>query len=359
MDEITNPSELDFEDVITALLDGDTTLNPQYLYRLTDLIDDELTQFEKIWPEIDEWRRLALLEDLEVLFEGDTLLSFEAICRRATEDINPKVRFQALHSLLGYDVHDLIPKFIQILLEDEDVELRAIAAENLGKYIYLGEVDSLSKRMLKAIERILIGVARGGDSNLVRRKAVEALGYSSHQDVPDLIQKAFNMEEPSWVSSAIYAMGRSLDERWEPLVLKMLVHPVPKIRFEAIRAAGKLEIAKARPFLLKYLENYDQDVQMAAVWSLSRIGGSGLKSLFENLLEDAENETNIQIIEEALDYLIFNQSINFTDGLDIDEGLYEDGFDNDLENGLDEGFGDGDENDLDDDYLVGDEEYDY
>jgi len=338
MDEITNPIELDFEEVITALLDSDTTLNPRFLYRLTDLVDDELFQFKKIWPEITEWRRQALLEDLEVLFEADTLLSFESICRRAMDDTNPKIRFQALHSLLGYDVHDLIPEFIKILLEDEFEELRAIAAENLGKYIYLGEVDSLSKRTLGAIERVLLSVARGGDSALVRRKAVEALGYSSHKDVPGLIQKALNAEEPTWTSSALYAMGRSMDERWEPIVLKMLVHPIPEIRFEAIRAAGKLEIAKARPYLLKYLEDYDQDVQMAVVWSLSRIGGSGLKSLFENLLKDAEIETHIQIIEEALDYVIFNQSIDFTDGLDIDEGLNDD---------------------LDDGYFSEDEDYDY
>jgi HEAT repeat protein len=334
MDESANLNNLNFEDVIAALLDSDTPLNPRYLYRLTDLVDDELTQFEETWPEIAAWRRLALLEDLEVLYDADTLLSFEAICRRAIVDTDSHIRFQALHSLQGYDVPDLIPYFIRILQEDEKEELRAIAADIMGKYIYLGEVDTLSKRVLKEIERVLLKVAKGEDSALVRRKAVEALGYSSHEDVPSLIKKAFYAEDLNWVSSALYAMGRTLDERWEPDVLKMLVHPNPEIRLEAIRASGELEIAKAKPLLLDYLEDQDEDVQMAAVWSLSRIGGNGLKSLFENLLADAELDKDVQVIEEALDYLIFNQSIDFTDGLDL-------------------------EDDLDYDYLVEDEESDY
>jgi hypothetical protein len=56
--------------------------------------------------------------------------------------------------------------------------------------------------------------------------------------------------------------------------------------------------------------------------------------------------------------VIFNQSIDFTDGLDL-----EDDWDDDRSDGFDDGF----ENDRDDafddpwdnDYLVGDEEYDY
>jgi HEAT repeat protein len=154
---------------------------------------------------------------------------------------------------------------------------------------------------------------------MVGQHALESLGYSSHEGVPDLIEVAFNSKEIKWVTSALLAMGRTCDYRWEPHVLKMLVHPSPEIRIKAVQAAGELEIPLAKPQLLEYLEEDDREIRMAAVWSLSQIGGTGLHQTFGKLLEETDDDEEAQIIEEALDNLIFNQSIGLYDPIDFDD----------------------------------------
>jgi len=160
MEEKNSHFDVSFEAVVAALLDPDTTFNPRYLYSLSDLVGNELSLFKKTWPNIPDWRREALLEDMEQLYEADYLLSFEAVCRHALQDPLPSVRFLAIRSLQEYDVADLIPYFMQILQGDPDSELRALAAALLGKYVYQGEIEELSHQTLKEIEGCLLEVAR-------------------------------------------------------------------------------------------------------------------------------------------------------------------------------------------------------
>jgi hypothetical protein len=319
MEETSNPLESTFDDIIAALLDSNRRFHPRYLYRLSDLASKEIAQLKKAWPSIPEWRRQALLEDLEQLFISDTLLSFEAICRLALEDPNPHIRFLAFRSLQEYDVFDLIPFYMKTLAEDEDEEIRAMAATSLGKYVYLGEIEAFSQRILKDIVTCLLNTIRQGDSSLVHRRVVESLGFSSHREVPGVIEEAYNTGEVAWITSALIAMGRSYDQRWKPKVLEMLVHFSPEIRFEAVRAVGELEISEAKPLLLDFLEDEDRDVRMGAVWALSQIGGEELVPIFEHLIEEIESEEEAREIEEALDNLIFNQSISLPNMFDIDD----------------------------------------
>lgn len=325
--------EISFKDVIAALLNSDTPLTHHYLYRLSDLAGKGLAQLKQAWPNIPVWRRQALLEDLEQMFERDYLLSFENICRFAMGDADPKIRFVAIRSLQEYGVKDLIPTFLRMMEGDDDEELRALAASSLGKYIYSGEIEELPQNMLKDIETRLFKVAGGKDTTLVRRRAVESLGYSSHKDVSTLIQRALDTKAEDWMTSALFAMGWSCDNRWDRVVLEMLDHISPKIRFEAARAAGELEITLAKPQLIELLEDADRDVRMASAWSLSQIGGTGLQHVFVKMLDEIEYDQEAEAIEDALDNLIFNQSIgihdpfDFDDDLDLDDlddGYYED-----------------------------------
>jgi HEAT repeat protein len=324
MQHLSATTDIGFQELIDDLLEGEIPLNPRYLYRFSDLVEAEINLLKQAWSDIVEWRRQALLEDLEALFATDTLLSFEAICRIALEDSNPQIRFLAMRSLQEYEVVDLIPTFIQIMMEDKDEEIRAMAAINLGKYVYLGEVDTISKDKQRHIEDKLLQVAHSSDSSLVRRKAVEALGYSSNQQVPKLIKAAYQSGKPEWIASALFAMGRTIDPRWQSEIETMLDSAVSEIRFEAIRAAGELEISSARFKLINCLDASESEIRMAAVWSLARIGGEGIQAIFEILLQQAEVEEEIQIIEDALEHLIFTQSLDSLDDFDgIDPDIYE------------------------------------
>jgi HEAT repeat protein len=333
------PKEIPFQEVLDALLDVDTPLSPHYLYRFSDLKPDEIQDLNKIWEQIPTWRRKALLEDIEQLFVDDFLLSFEAICRIGLTDADPNIRFLSLRSLFEYDVKDMVSVFLNLLATDENADVRAAAASALGKYIYAGEVEELDPKTLRLIEDRLLSVYQSSDTTLVRRRALEALGFSSRKELPELIEKAFNTQESEWLVSALFAMGRSCDKRWQEPVVKMLNHVLPDIRVEAARAVGEIEIADASDSLIELLEDDTAEVRLAAAWSLSQIGGQDAQEALNLMLASTDVHDEAEFIESAIDNLIFNQSVQFYGIMDFPKG--DDDFDYDdyaLDNYDDEGY---------------------
>jgi len=313
MDATSSPRDIPFQDVLDALVDKDTPQSPRYMYCLSDLDGEDLAEMKKIWPRIPIWRRQALLEDMEQVCAVNFLISFESVCRIGLEDSNPHVRFLAIRSLFEYEVYDLIPVFVNILETDEDDELRALAATALGKYVLYGEIDELSPNTLREIEECLLRAAQGPEIPLVRRCAVEALGYSSHGEVPALIEAAFTTDDSDWIASALLAMGRSCEKRWHSNVISMLDHLLPDIRCEAARAAGELEISDATAQLMEMLDDDNDDVRMAVVWSLAQIGGEGVQAALDMLLDETESDDEAEFIESALDHLIFYKGLDKPD----------------------------------------------
>jgi HEAT repeat protein len=319
MNELEYPEVIPFEQVLDALLDEDKPFNPRFLYRFSDLDTHEFLALRKIWTGISTFRRKALMEDLEHLFERDSLLSFESICRLALDDSEAEIRFLAIRSLFEYDVEDLILTFLSLMNTDPDAEVRAIAATALGKYVYQGEIDELPKAILNEIEEHLLKVLQGKDTTLVRRRALESLGYSCRKEIPALIEEAFTSTDKSWLASAVAAMGRSCDQRWQVQVLSVLEHLQPAIRFEAARAAGEIEIRDAIDRLIELTEDDDHDVRTAAIWSLSQIGGERARSTIDSLLDEADDPEEIEYLESALDNLIFNENVEFYGLMDFPE----------------------------------------
>jgi HEAT repeat protein len=153
----------------------------------------------------------------------------------------------------------------------------------------------------------------------VRRVALESLGYSSRQEVTTLIESAFHRQDPNWQASALVAMGRSADERWDEQVTRSLVHVDDRIRKAAVQAAGELGLQSARPILLRMLgEEEDAVILSAVIWSLSQIGGEDVRTYLENLLDQLEDEDQITFLEEALDNLAFTEDLDRFDLLAFD-----------------------------------------
>ncbi len=80
---MSDQNKISIQTLLDALLDESTVLNPQYLYRLSDLEGAQLVAVQEAWPQIALRRRQALMEDIEALNEVDYLLSYEAISRLA------------------------------------------------------------------------------------------------------------------------------------------------------------------------------------------------------------------------------------------------------------------------------------
>jgi HEAT repeat protein len=299
------------QQVLTALLDESSILPPVYLRQFTDLEGADLEALRSVWLQVKPHRRLSLLEDLEDLAEADTLVSFDNVARLALKDPDPRVRTVAIRLLWEAEDPRLAVTFIQMLNKDPDPVVRAAAANALGLFIYLGEVEEIPEETLHRVEDSLLAVMSGSDETLIRRRALESLGYSGRPEVPGLIRAAYDSDDPDWMSSALFAMGRSADNAWAPEVIRMLRHPKSNVQLEAVRAAGSLELEKSRRILLDLLEEEAQDseIRAAIFWSLSQIGGEEVRETLESILEETEDEEEVETLEDALDNLSFTEDV--------------------------------------------------
>jgi HEAT repeat protein len=168
--------------------------------------------------------------------------------------------------------------------------------------------------------------ARGTDEARVRRHALESLGYSSNPDVVELVESAFEQESIDWKVSALVAMGRSADDRWEDRVLRCMLDDNDRIRKAAVQSAGMLSLKSARVPLLRMLENEDNgEVMSAAIWSLSQIGGEDVQIYIENLIDQTEDDDElVEFLEEALDNLAFTEDLDRFELMSFDPDEVED-----------------------------------
>jgi len=255
------------------------------------------------------------------LAESDTILFFDTFAMMCLQDADPVARATAIRLLWQSQEEELVPVLVKMLQEDPESIVRAAAATGLGEFVYLGELEEIEETTYKHVLKTLMNVHLSSDEVLVRRRALESLGYACQSDIQEFIQQAFDSNDEEWLQSALYAMGRSCDQRWTSSVLQMIDHPDSTVRFEAVRAAGELEIQEARDLLFDLLEEGtdDDELYYAIIWSLSKIGGEGVRSLIEANLDETDDEEEIQILEEALENLNFTEQVNLFDMMYVEE----------------------------------------
>lgn len=303
--------ELPFDEIISALLDLDQVLDPLNLYRLSDINQENLSDLVGIWADVVVDRRRGLIEDLELLTDTNNLLSFEPIFRFALKDPDDQVRFFATRAIEVFDTDDLIPFFLSVLDEEEFIDLRAVTASVLGKYIYRGELDKISLVEKEQIEDKLLGILESDQPHQIQQRALEAISYSSRPEVQEHILNAYKSDLEDWISSAVFAMGRSLDHHYGEMVCDKLQHTSPKVRLEAVRACGELALEDAVPVILDLLDDLPE-IRGASIWSLSQIGGEEAGPAIHQLLEDDVSEDEAELIQQALERLDFLE-----DGLNL------------------------------------------
>lgn len=307
------------QQVLTALLDREHVFPPAYLHQFSDLEGADLEALRSIWPQVHPQRRYSLLEDLEELAEVDTLVSFDQIARLGLTDTDPRVRTVAIRLLWEDEDPRLVPIFLQRLFNDEDTGTRAAAATALGQFIYLGEIEEIEASLLNQVEDALLGVLNSEEEALVRRRSLESMGFSGRPEVPPLLRQAYNSGDPDWMSSALFAMGRSADPAWTPEVKRMLRHAKVNVQLEAVRAAGELQIDTARRALLDLLEEEAQDseVRPAVIWSLSQIGGDEVRETLEQILEETDDDEEAEWVEKALENLTFTEDVDILNQMNM------------------------------------------
>jgi len=305
-----NEQTISFQTILDALLASGKDFPRRYYQHFSDISPLELKTVQDTWPRVKPDRKLSLLNGLLSMVESDTLVNFEVFARAILNDSEAAVRVLALRLLEECDDIKLIPTFIDLLKNDPDLNVRVEAANALNLFVDLGELEEISEEVYGEVHAALLEAAKGAEETRLRRRALESLGWSSNSEVVELVESAFD-GNIDWRLSALVAMGRSADDRWEDRVLRSLLDDNDKIRKAAVQSAGMLAFKSARLPLLKMLESDDNgDVMSAAIWSLSQIGGEDVQTYLENLLDETEDEDLIDFIEEALDNLAFTEDLD-------------------------------------------------
>lgn len=292
---------------------------PERLRALSDLDLQARPAASAAWADLAAGRRAEIMRQCGELAHKNIELNFHWLARLALGDSDPLVRQQAIANLWECDEGDLPPVLLRLLESDPDPQVRVQAAAALERFVYQAEVSNVSVEWKSALSAGLLAASRSADRPLAL-KAIEALGHSSDPAVPDLIGEAYAAGDEASIRSALLAMGRSGDERWERCVIAELRHPSPQLRAESARAAGELEMHKSLPELLELVSDVNPEVQRAAVRSLGQIGGRRAARALERLARQTDDQALATAAEEALDLLVF---IDETRRFEVSLGLRE------------------------------------
>jgi hypothetical protein len=314
---------ISFQSVLDHLLDSKKDIPTSHFQQYSDLDPKSLQLFMDVWSSVKPERKLLLLDGLLSFLDADTLVSYEDIGRFLLDDVDAQIRARAIGLLAESDDPKLVDKLANIFLNDTELAPRMEAANLLGEFVLLGELEGLDSAVQRKAEDTLITVIRREDTPpALKRRALEALGYSSRDELTNLIETAFQRADPAWVASALVAMGRSHNEHWEEDVVGKLLDEDPRVRRAAAQAAGELIIEDAAPIMLQMLEDLEEEedeVITAAIWSLSQIGGEDARIYLLNLIEQTEDEVMLEFLDDALENLDFNEELNKFNLLSLDE----------------------------------------
>jgi HEAT repeat protein len=287
-------------------LEGDRVVpDAELLPLLSGLLDDDILRVRTLWMGLTQTVRLALLTTLAELAESDFTMDFSAIFRLALRDADPDVRVAALRGLSEVEDVRLVPELVRMLRQDPSVDARRAAAEGLGKFVLLGELQKLRPDPFHRTVTALCETYRDRDEDpLVRQLALESVAYTGEHSVPQMIETAYAEESAGMRRSAVVAMGRSADARWSQIVQHELLSPDRDMRHGAARACGELQIRQSVRELIGLTDDVDERIQVMALWALGQIGGSQARRALQQVADEGEHAL-AAAAEEALQELEF------------------------------------------------------
>jgi HEAT repeat protein len=290
--------------LLVQLADTKSRLPVRQLHLLSDMPPAAVAAFEEAWPGIDLYRRREIMRHLAEICQSDFSVDFGPVALIGIRDEDEQVRLAALDTFWDAEAPELIAPLLGLLNHDAAVAVQASAALALGQFVMMGELGELPTAVFEDLTDDLLAVLRDSErALLVRCRALEALSAAGRNEVPELIRDAYGSGEETLRISAVAAMGRTADPRWEPIVIAELASVNPSMRYHATRAAGMIALEAALPDLIDLLEDPDPEVVAASIWALGEIGGDEARWALESLLDDDEIGDLVQDALEAMDLM--------------------------------------------------------
>jgi HEAT repeat protein len=272
----------------------------KHLEALSDISRADARQLAASWEARPESERIALVRTLCESAEEHVQYLFGRVLRIGLRDASAVVRQIAISGLWEEESLSLIDEFIDLMEHDDSVDVRAESATALSRFVDLAATEEIDEAALERLRETLLAAANSADqADLVRRRALESVAILGGDDVRRLIADAYDSDDAAMRASAIYAMGRSLDQSWRATVISELESDDSELRFEAARASGELGHADAVPVLAETLKDRDTEVRQAAITALGRIGGAGAVRVLRNF-SDAAPTVDRELVDDAL-----------------------------------------------------------
>jgi hypothetical protein len=286
--------------IISDLANNDKPPAYASLADLSNLNAKDLEYLAQVWPGIAVEKRQKIITRFVELAEDNFELNFDSIFKIGLRDPDAEVRAKSIEGLWENEETVLITPFIRMLNEDSSEIVQAAAAKALSKYAMLAELKKLGPSSSSRVSEALLAIlADKSKPREVRRRALEAAAPLSLPEVKEAISEAYKSGDPKLKNSAIYAMGKSCDSVWMPVLIREMASPDPGTRFEAAGACGEICDPEAVPHLIRLTQDKDIEVQQAAILALGKIGGSKAK---QHLLKCRNNpdEAISEAVEQAL-----------------------------------------------------------
>ena len=319
---VDDETELAFSDALDSLLFAEQ-VPLDLLYRLSDLTEDEMLEFERKWPIVSDERRHEIIRHLVDISEDDFFVDYHPLFDNCLADPNPAVRSTALDGLWDTTDLTLIDPIIDRLKNDPEAEVQAAAAGSLAHFLLMSAWGQLKGvRIDVIIEALLAAFYDPAARLIVRRAALEALGSVNLPEINKAIEDSYESSERELQLSALFAMGNSADSRWLPIILDEMESPYDEMRQEAVRAAGSIGDSQVIPHLAELAYDDSEDVAQAAIMALAEIGGDQVDEILLQMSEDPELEEQDQVIMEALEESSWS-TLDLQFGLLLDEFLDE------------------------------------
>lgn len=280
---------MSLERFLESLADPETPLSNSDFIELSDLSAAELGVFARAWFRMELERRRAIIATMVELAEDNPELDFCAIFKMCLKDQDEPVLEKAIEGLWEYDDRSAIPGLIQVLGSEKSPAVRAAAAVALGKFAALAQDGGLLDKDANCVREHLTSVLENAAENPeVRRRSLEAVAPFNTVDIQDHLCRAYASDDLKLKSSSIYAMGRTGEVSWLPLLIKELKSREPALRYETANACGELGDEEVVPHLICLLQDEDYQVQMAGLTALGKIGGTLAKRALLRCIKEGD-----------------------------------------------------------------------
>ena len=296
---------MDFQTQLNDLISDEKPFTAAGLTFLSDIPSADQATLALMWPGIGTARRRKIVATLVQLAEDNIDYNFNTVLRVLLDDPDAEVRRRAIEGLVEDHSVPALRRLIEILGSDPDAAVRAAAAHTLGPAALRAETGKLKGDWPARLRAALLGAVRDPQADEeVRRRALETVAYfCADAEVTQEIERAYGGRS-LMQASALHAMGRNMDARWAPTLLKALQSDDPVLRFEAAQALGELGERAHVPALLPLLDDTDIEVQLATIWALGQLGGRVASQALQMRTED-DTEAIREAVDEALTEIRF------------------------------------------------------